>query len=268
MGTGSAELATTTEADGVALVLQAYQGTRLDAITDLKYATYRQTVDSGNNLAIALQFNVDYDVTDQAAGYQGRLVFEPYQGNGGGVSGGAWQTWDAKAGKWWGTRASVTARDALTIGANGVTTTFDFEQTGRWPVPLIPPGMTPRALFDSLGTVTASTPGIDPGPYRRDIVIVKFRPGTPLAARQAAIDSVGGQVVGGYRNPDGQDGTYYVRISGGTFGALSQAVLTLMRQPQVGFASWWQLSTPDIQSHRRRHSRAGSVALRSQGPRQ
>jgi hypothetical protein len=101
-GTGSAELATAAASDGVALVLQDYKGTRLDSITDLHYSTYRQTADAGNNLAIALQLNVDYDLTDQLAGYQGRLVYEPYQGVGGNVPQNTWQSWDAKAGRWWG----------------------------------------------------------------------------------------------------------------------------------------------------------------------
>jgi hypothetical protein len=114
-GTGSAELATPLASDGKALVLADYKGIRFDAITDLHYATYRQSADAGNNLAIALQFNVDYDLTDQATGYQGRIVFEPYQGIGGNVPQSTWQTWDAKAGKWWGTKASVPV--------SGVTTT-------------------------------------------------------------------------------------------------------------------------------------------------
>lgn len=107
LATGSAELATNASSDGKSLALSAFKGVRFDSITSLGYATYRQTADAGNNLAIALQINVDYDVTDQSAGYQGRLVFEPYQGTGGNVIQGAWQRWDAKAGKWWGTRVTV-----------------------------------------------------------------------------------------------------------------------------------------------------------------
>jgi hypothetical protein len=106
-GTGSAELATTAAADGNALILSDYQGTRFDSITALTYSTYRQSADAGNNLSIALQFNVDYDLTDASATYQGRIVYEPYQANGGGVAAGTWTTWDTKAGRWWGTRATV-----------------------------------------------------------------------------------------------------------------------------------------------------------------
>lgn len=106
-GGGSGELATPLTVDAKALVLADYQGTRLDRITDLRYSTYRQSADPGSNLAIALQFNADYDLTDASVGYQGRLVFEPYQGLGGNVPVATWQSWDTKAGKWWGTKASV-----------------------------------------------------------------------------------------------------------------------------------------------------------------
>ena len=107
-GTGSAELATPNASDGYALVLPDYAGTRLDAITILSYSTYRQSADAGNNLAIALQFNVDYDLTDGATGYMGRIVFEPYQTNGGAVLQNTWQGWNALSGKWWGTLSPVT----------------------------------------------------------------------------------------------------------------------------------------------------------------
>lgn len=58
-GSGSAELATTASSDAKALVLVDYQGTRLDHVTALRYSTYRQSADTGNNVAIALQFNAD-----------------------------------------------------------------------------------------------------------------------------------------------------------------------------------------------------------------
>jgi len=107
IGSGSAELATSSSSDGPALILADYGGTRFDRITQLRYSTYRQSADAGNNLAIALQFNVDYDLNDQNASWQGRLVFEPYQSAGGSVTGNSWQSWDAKAGPWWGTKSTV-----------------------------------------------------------------------------------------------------------------------------------------------------------------
>ena len=83
-----------------------FGGSRLDQMT-LSYSTYRQTADAGNNLAIALQFNLDHDVTALNDGnpvngfedFQGRLVYEPYQTFGGGVTQGAWQAWTAHSGK-------------------------------------------------------------------------------------------------------------------------------------------------------------------------
>src|SRR5690349_9581683 len=54
-GSGSAELAVPTTSDGNALYLPGYGGTRLSDISTLRYSTYRQTSDAGNNLAIALQ---------------------------------------------------------------------------------------------------------------------------------------------------------------------------------------------------------------------
>jgi hypothetical protein len=112
LGSGSAELYDSLSTDGKALILPDYAGTRFDQFTDLQYSTYRQTADAGNNLAISLQFNVDYDLSDAANTYQGRLVFEPYVGAGGNVPQNTWQTWDAKAGKWWGTRSTVTRSGA------------------------------------------------------------------------------------------------------------------------------------------------------------
>lgn len=108
LGGGSAELADSLATDGKALILPGYGGTRLDQPTALRYSTYRQSNDAGNNLAISLQFNVDYDLTDAATGYQGRLVYEPYVGSGGNVPRNTWQNWDARAGKWWGSRSTVT----------------------------------------------------------------------------------------------------------------------------------------------------------------
>ena len=110
-GSGSAELAVVATSEGKALILPDYKGIRFDRLTSLSYSTYRQTSDVGNNLAIALQFNVDYDLDDTSTGYQGRLVFEPYMGVGGNVSAQTWQSWDTKAGRWWGTRTVVTVNN-------------------------------------------------------------------------------------------------------------------------------------------------------------
>ena len=106
-GSGSAELAIQASTDGIAIARAGYTGVRLDQLTELSYSTYRQSADAGNNLAIALQLNVDYDLSDADSSYQGRLVYEPYRAAPGGVPQGTWQRWDTRAGKWWGTRATV-----------------------------------------------------------------------------------------------------------------------------------------------------------------
>ena len=105
-------------AQGQALLrVPASGGTRLDSINELVYSTYRSSVDAGGNLAIALQFAFDFDLSDASDGFQGRLVYEPYHTNGGAVTQGAWQTWDALAGKWWVTRPSSVTPAATCVQA-------------------------------------------------------------------------------------------------------------------------------------------------------
>lgn len=100
LGTGSTRL--TVDATGrMILGTQTYAGTRLDQITRLQYSTYRSSADVGNILAISLQFDIDYDLTDANTAWQGRLVFEPYQTVGGTVGQNSWQTWNPLTGKWW-----------------------------------------------------------------------------------------------------------------------------------------------------------------------
>lgn len=87
-----------------------YNGTPLDDLTNLEYSTHRTSADPGGNLAIALQIQVDYDLTDAHTGFQGRIVFEPYFTAGSGnVGQNVWQTWDPTNGpvaKWWGSSIS------------------------------------------------------------------------------------------------------------------------------------------------------------------
>jgi hypothetical protein len=100
-GNGSARLTAPASGDRMLLGTLAYAGTRLDAIDDLTYSTYRTS--GGPALALALQFDVDTDLTDVNESFQGRLVYEPYYTHT--VSTGAWQTWDtqddAGTGNWW-----------------------------------------------------------------------------------------------------------------------------------------------------------------------
>lgn len=101
LGDGSAHF--TLDATGRMLLgTLAYAGVRLDAIGRLAYDTHRQSADAGNLLAVTLQLDVDYDLTDANTAWQGRLVFEPYFTAGGGnIPAGTWQHWEALGGKWW-----------------------------------------------------------------------------------------------------------------------------------------------------------------------
>ncbi len=100
LGQGSVRLEVGDTTGGY-LIWRAYPGTALSDITSLSYSTYRESGDPA--YAPALQFNVDYDLTDGTTNFQGRLVFEPYYTQT--VATGTWQMWNALSGKWWATRA-------------------------------------------------------------------------------------------------------------------------------------------------------------------
>src|SRR3989344_776146 len=88
-GSGSANLVV--DSTGGEIIGKAgYNGTKLSDITNLEYSTYRAS--GGPALAIALQFNIDNDVTDGDNAFKGRLVYEPYHTQA--VTTGAWETWD------------------------------------------------------------------------------------------------------------------------------------------------------------------------------
>lgn len=102
LGSGAFQMDINTSG-GYYLGAPLYSNTRLTDITELSYSTYRTSVDAGNNLAIALQLNVDYDVNDATTTWQGRLVYEPYNtpGIGGTIIQDTWNNWDTLTGRWW-----------------------------------------------------------------------------------------------------------------------------------------------------------------------
>ena len=104
LGEGSAQL-TVNSTGGEILGKAGYQGTPLRDFSRLSYWTYRQF--GSPALAIALQFNIDRDLTDADESFAGRIVYEPYYTKT--VLTGAWQQWntqdDAQPGNWWFTRA-------------------------------------------------------------------------------------------------------------------------------------------------------------------
>ncbi len=58
----------------------AFANTRLDAITELSYTAYQNKVTNPttpSDITIALQFDVDFNLSDANNAFQGRLVFEP-----------------------------------------------------------------------------------------------------------------------------------------------------------------------------------------------
>jgi hypothetical protein len=111
LGVGSAQLSAPTPADGQALLTAAYAGTSLSSLTNMQYSSYQ----SGPTLAISLAFDVRYSPTD--TGYQGRLVFEPYQ-NGETTVGSGWQTWNPLQGKWWASKTNAAGSNGLCTQGN------------------------------------------------------------------------------------------------------------------------------------------------------
>ncbi|NMM05803.1 hypothetical protein [Polaromonas sp.] len=109
-GSGSAHLKLTASGDRPSLgaLLGQLAGKKFADITSLSYSTYKTTPTAASDvLAIALQFNVDNDVTDGDFTFRGRLVFEPYhEPSLGPVLPGVWQTWNTQNGKWWLSRAA------------------------------------------------------------------------------------------------------------------------------------------------------------------
>ena len=106
LGVGSARLQVD-DMGRFALGTVAYAGTRMSDITGLIYNSY-QNNNANTVVAPSIQFDIDYDLNDASNNYEGRLVFEPYLTPPGTVLQNVWQNWDARAGRWYGTRTTVT----------------------------------------------------------------------------------------------------------------------------------------------------------------
>ena len=100
-GAGSVAFGLPASVDGAAIGSANHNGLRLADITALSYSSYQSVAPQAGSL----QFNIDYDDTDSALGWQGRLVFEPLTA--GTVLAGTWQNWDALSGTWWSTGTPV-----------------------------------------------------------------------------------------------------------------------------------------------------------------
>ncbi len=112
LGTGSAHLTVASSTDGQALITPV-TGFNFADLSTLSYSTYRSSADVGNNLAISFQLNIDYSPTDANTGWQGRLVFEPYNGASGTVLANTWQTWNALNGQWWASKTTAAGSNGL-----------------------------------------------------------------------------------------------------------------------------------------------------------
>jgi hypothetical protein len=141
-----------------------------------------------------------------------------------------------KAGSnWAGFRGNV---DQLSIGVSGVTTTFDFEPSQ--PVPAHAPDSISSALWDSLvapANLMIDAPGLR-GRWVRNVMLITFKRTATQADRQAVIDLIHGEVVGG-NPPLGDDGEYIVRIPYATApgdsvsGPVLRAFLALRGHPSL-----------------------------------
>jgi hypothetical protein len=121
------------------------------------------------------------------------------------------------------------------------------------PVPAVAPNKTPVALFDSLGEVRNSA-NPDAIPWVRSIVVIVFEERASQAERQAAVDAIGGRVVGGLRWL-GDDGDYYVQIRGTTFDAIMGALSTLRKLSQIDFAHPFFKDSTSISANRKKAER-------------
>jgi hypothetical protein len=114
LGTGSAFLTVDSQGRHI-LGTAGYGGTRMDDLLGILYGSYQ---DNNSNTVVApsFQFDIDYDLNDAATAFAGRLVFEPYLSPGqGAVQQNVWQTWDARAGYWYGTRTTVTVNNVAGV---------------------------------------------------------------------------------------------------------------------------------------------------------
>jgi hypothetical protein len=96
-------------------------------------------------------------------------------------------------------------------------------------VPAQAPDTTPGWLLHENNTY---------GNYARGVVAVTFHEGTSLADRQAAIDKVRGEVIGGWRMILVKEGKYAVKVDdGGDPRKLDELIDQLSALPQVRLAT-------------------------------
>ncbi|HEV3048863.1 MAG TPA: S8 family serine peptidase, partial [Longimicrobium sp.] len=98
-------------------------------------------------------------------------------------------------------------------------------------VPAAIPDSVPEAVYAAANVESSSE--LMTGRFLRNVAVVMFREDATQAQKETAVRLVQGEVVGGYRYPEG-DGHYYVRIPhNGTAGPLLAALDRLEAMPQV-----------------------------------
>lgn len=146
LGSGSVRFTTGAAADGMLIGAPLYLGARLDEITVLQYSTFVANSSTSVAQVVALQLNIDDDITDADIGWKGRLVFEPYYSET--VVKGNWQTWDTRTqGRWWGTHAAINGTCSIgspctwaqvlanfpNIGIHATLGAVNFKAGSSWP---------------------------------------------------------------------------------------------------------------------------------------
>ena len=115
------------------------------------------------------------------------------------------------------------------------------------PVPAIAPDTLPPGVINSLPNVTDGANRT----IKSQLVLVQFREGTAQPLREAAVNAVSGQVIGGIRVPNGE-GLYYLRITtASTASALHAAASLLHALPQVAVVYLLDAIPPNLESYRR-----------------
>jgi CSLREA domain-containing protein len=104
---GAGSLFLTVDAEGsTGIATTAYEGAPLAQVSALSYSSYQDN--NANSFAPTLQFDIDFDLSDGFPSDQGRLVFVPPPAS---VQQNVWQSWDARAGQWYGAGAAVVVGD-------------------------------------------------------------------------------------------------------------------------------------------------------------
>jgi subtilisin family serine protease len=110
-------------------------------------------------------------------------------------------------------------------------------------VPAAAPDTIPAWVHADSNLVNDTTQSL--GVFYANVIFVEFEEGTSQAARQEAIDAVGGEVIGGRMYPSGGEGLYFVRIDAGRQAApLLAAIRRLRTLSQIVLASFDAPTTP------------------------